>query len=72
MCKCNEKRIAEYPNRSNYMRKLYQVPRVPATVKPRCCVINYHSITKLNPTAIISKGTPLNLMQPHDRAGLAA
>src|SRR5262249_305443 len=32
--KCNKKRIADYPNLSNYMRELYRVPGVSATVKP--------------------------------------
>jgi len=70
--KCNKKRIADYPNLSNYMRELYQVPGVAATVKPRYYVINYYSIAKLNPTGIIPKGTPVEFGQPHDRAQLAA
>jgi len=70
--KCNKKRIADYPNLSNYMRELYQVPGIVATVKPRYYVINYYSIAKLNPTGIIPKGTPVDLGQPHDRARLAA
>jgi len=70
--KCNKKRIADYPNLSNYMRELYQVPGIAATVKPRYYVINYYSIAKLNPTGIIPKGTPVDLGQPHDRARLAA
>ncbi len=70
--KCNQKRIADYPNLSNYMCWLYQVPRIAATVKPRYYVINYYSIAKFNPTGIIPKGTPVDLGQPHDRARLAA
>jgi putative glutathione S-transferase len=70
--KYNKKRIADYPNLSNYMRELYQVPGIAATVKPRYYVINYYSITKVNPTGIIPKGTPVDLAQPHDRARLAA
>jgi putative glutathione S-transferase len=70
--KCNKKRIADYPNLSNYMRELYQVPGIAATVKPRYYVINYYSIAKLNPTGIIPNGTPVDLEQPHDRARLAA
>jgi putative glutathione S-transferase len=46
--KCNKQRIADYPNLSNYMRDLYQVPGVADTVKPRYYVINYRSIAKLN------------------------
>jgi len=70
--KCNKKRIADYPNLLNYMRELYQVPGVAATVKPRYYVINYYSIARLNPTGIIPKGMPVDLQQPHDRARLAA
>ena len=70
--KCNRQRIADYPNLSNYMRELYQVPGVAATVTPRYYVINYYSIPKVNPTLIIPKGTPVDLGQPHDRARLAA
>jgi len=70
--KCNKKRIADYPNLSNYMRELYQVPGVAATVKPRYYVINYWSIKRLNPTGIVPKGTPVDYSAPHDRARLAA
>ena len=70
--KCNRQRVADYPNLSNYMRELYGVPGVAATVKPRYYVIGYYSIKKLNPTGIIPKGTPLDVSAPHDRARLAA
>ena len=70
--KCNRQRIADYPNLSNYMRELYQVPGVAGTVTPRYYVINYYSIPKVNPSGIIPKGTPVDLGQPHDRARLAA
>jgi glutathionyl-hydroquinone reductase len=70
--KCNRQRIADYPNLLNYMRELYQVPGIAATVKPRHYVINYWSIRKVNPTGIIPKGTPVDYVQPHDRARLAA
>src|SRR5882757_1863931 len=70
--KCNKKRIADYPNLLNYMRELYQVPGIAATVKARYYVINYWSIKRLNPTGIIPKGTPVDYEQPHDRARLVA
>jgi putative glutathione S-transferase len=70
--KCNRQRIADYPNLLNYMRELYAVPGIAATVKPRHYVINYYSIRKVNPTGIIPKGTPVDYEQPHDRARLAA
>ena len=70
--KCNRQRIADYPNLANYMRELYAVPGIAATVKPRYYVIGYYSIKKLNPSGITPKGTPVDLSTPHDRARLAA
>jgi putative glutathione S-transferase len=70
--KCNRMRIADYPNLLNYMRELYQVPGIAATVKPRQYVMNYWSIKRLNPTGIIPKGTPVDYAKPHDRARIAA
>jgi putative glutathione S-transferase len=70
--KCNRNRIADYPNLSNYMRELYQMPGIAATVKPRYYVVGYYSIRKLNPAGIIPKGTPVDYDAPHDRARLAA
>jgi putative glutathione S-transferase len=63
--KCNRQRIADYPNLLNYMRELYAVPAIAATVKPRYYVINYYSIKRVNPTGIIPKGTPVEFAQPH-------
>jgi glutathionyl-hydroquinone reductase len=68
--KCNRQRIADYPNLSNYMRELYQLPGIAATVKPRHYVINYWSIRRVNPTGIIPKGTPVDLSATHDRERL--
>jgi putative glutathione S-transferase len=70
--KCNRNRIADFPNLANYMRELYQVPGIAETVKPRYYVINYYSITRVNPTGIIPKGTPVDYLQPHDRTRFAA
>ena len=70
--KCNRNRIADFPNLSNYMRELYQVPGVAETVKPRYYVINYWSIPRVNPTGIIPKGTPVDYGEAHDRARFAA
>ena len=70
--KCNRQRIADYPNLSNYMRELYQVPGIAPTVTPRYYVLNYYSIAKVNPTMIIPKGTPVDFEEPHDRGRLAA
>jgi glutathionyl-hydroquinone reductase len=70
--KCNRNRIADFPNLLNYMRELYQVRGVAETVKARYYVINYYSITRVNPTGIIPKGTPVDYDEPHDRARFAA
>jgi putative glutathione S-transferase len=70
--RCNKKRIADYPNLSNYMRELYQMSGVAETVKARYYVINYWSIARLNPMGIIPKGTPVDYSGPHDRARLAS
>ena len=69
--KCNKKRIADYPNLSNYMRELYSVPGIAATVKPRQYVAGYWSIRRLNPTGIIPKGTPVDYEAPNDRSRFA-
>jgi glutathionyl-hydroquinone reductase len=70
--KCNRQRIADFPNLANYMRELYAVPGVAATVKPRQYVQNYYAIRRCNPTGIIPKGTPVDYSLPHDRARIAA
>ncbi|MBV8452100.1 MAG: glutathione S-transferase C-terminal domain-containing protein, partial [Deltaproteobacteria bacterium] len=70
--KCNGKRIADYPNLSNYMRELYSMPGVAATVKPRQYIAGYWSIQRLNPTGIIPKGTPVDYEAPNDRARFPA
>ena len=70
--KCNRSRIADMPNILNYMRELYAVPGIAATVKARHYVINYWSIPRVNATGIIPKGTPVDYTAPHNRARLAA
>ena len=70
--KCNRNRIADFPNLLNYMRDLYAVPGIAETVKPRYYVMGYYSITRVNPTGIIPKGTPVDYQKPHDRARFAA
>ncbi len=72
--KCNKKRIADYPNLSNYVRELYQVPGIAETVRLRYYVTSYYSLTRINPYGITPKGTPqpYDLASPHDRGRLAA
>ena len=68
----NGNRIADFPNLLNYVRELFAVPGVAETVKPRYYVMGYYSITRVNPTGIIPKGTPVDFKKPHDRARFAA
>jgi putative glutathione S-transferase len=70
--KCNRNRIADFPNLLNYVRELYALPGVAETVKPRYYVMGYYSITRVNPTGIIPKGTRVDFKKPHDRARFAA
>ena len=69
--KCNLRRIADYPNLSGYLRDLYQVPGVAATVNFAHIKRHYYaSHTMINPTGIVPKGPALDLDAPHDRARL--
>lgn len=65
--KCNRKRIADYPNLSNYTRDICAIPAVRKTVHPRQYIANYYSIERLNPPGIIPRGTPADFTLPHDR-----
>jgi len=66
--KCNLKRIADYPNLSNYLRELYQVPGIAETIDIDYIKRHYYySHTGINPTQLIPKGPALNFDLPHDR-----
>ncbi len=70
--KCNLRRIADYPNLSNYLRDLYQVPGVPGTVNLHHIKAHYYrSHRSINPTGIIPVGPEIDLSVPHDRARFA-
>ncbi len=56
--RCNRQRIADFPNLFAYLKRLYAVPGIAATVKPRYYVINYWSNKRFNPSGIVPKGTP--------------
>jgi putative glutathione S-transferase len=67
--KCNWKRIADYPNLSNYLRDLYQVRGVAETVDLDQIKRHYYgSHAKINPTGIVPLGPELDFSAPHDRA----
>lgn len=66
--KCNLRRIADYPNLSNYLRDLYQVPGVAATVSMDQIKRHYYmSMRNLNPSGIVPKGPALDFTAAHDR-----
>jgi len=66
--KCNLRRIADYPNLSGYLRDLYQVPGVAATVDMRHIKGHYYeSHRMINPTGIVPKGPALDLDAPSGR-----
>ena len=66
--KCNIRRIADYPNLSNYLRDLYQVPGVSSTVNMQHIKTHYYtSQPTINPNGIIALGPELDYSMPHDR-----
>lgn len=71
--KCNLRRIADYPNLSNYLRELYQWPGVRETVSFDHIKRHYYmSHPQINPTCIVPVGPEIKLDAPHDRARLPA
>ena len=66
--KCNLRRIADYPNLSNYLRDLYQVPGIAETVSLDHIKRHYYgSQRQVNPTGIVPIGPILDFDSPHDR-----
>ncbi len=71
--KCNLRRIADYPNLSNYLRDLYQVAGVAETVNMDHIKQHYYGSHKqINPSGIVPLGPQLDFSAPHDRGRLAA
>jgi len=69
--KCNWRHIYEYPNLSNYLRDLYQVPGVAETTSLEQIKRHYYgSQRQVNPTGIVPVGPQLDFSAPHDRARL--
>jgi glutathionyl-hydroquinone reductase len=70
--KCNLRRIADYPNLSNYLRDLYQVPGIAETVSLEQIKRHYYgSQRQVNPTGIVPIGPLLDFTLPHDRRRFA-
>jgi glutathionyl-hydroquinone reductase len=67
--KCNLRRIADYPNLSNYLRDLFALPGVASTVDFIHIKRHYYeSHPTINPTGIVPVGPGLDLAAPNDRA----
>ena len=71
--KCNLRRIEDYPNLSNYLRELYQMPGIAETTDMHHIRNHYYrSHESINPHRILPGGPELDLMAPHDREMLLA
>jgi putative glutathione S-transferase len=70
--KCNLRRIADYPSLSGYLRDLYQVRGVAATVNFDHIKRHYYAThDEINPTRIVPIGPLQNLAAPHHRESVA-
>ncbi len=70
--KCNQQRIADYPNLAGYLRDLYQHPGVAETTDFYHIKRHYYfSHTMINPTQVVPKGPQLNLDVAPERSHLS-
>ncbi|PZX00710.1 putative glutathione S-transferase [Pseudomonas sp. 478] len=70
--KCNLRRIADYPNLSNWLREIYQWPGIAETVDFEHIKNHYYGSHKtINPTGIVPKGPAQAFTAPHDRERLS-
>jgi putative glutathione S-transferase len=61
--KCNLRRIADYPNLSRYLRELYHLPGIAATVNLTHIKRHYYiTHTEINPTQIVPLGPVLDFL----------
>lgn len=66
--KCNLRRIADYPNLSNYLRDLYQQPGIAETFNLAHVKRHYYwSHASINPTRLVPRGPELDYMAAHER-----
>ena len=70
--KCNLRRIADYPNLSNWLREIYQWPGIAETVSFEHIKNHYYGSHKtINPTGVVPKGPAQDFTVAHDRARLS-
>lgn len=66
--KCNIKRIADYPNLSEYLRDLYQQPGISGTVNMEHIKSHYYaSHESINPSRIVPSGPDIDFTARHGR-----
>ncbi len=66
--KCNLRRIADYPNLSEYVRDLFQHPGVAETVDIEYIKKHYYgSHETVNPSRVVPLGPDVDFWAPHDR-----
>ncbi|HEY9101139.1 glutathione S-transferase family protein [Chitinimonas sp.] len=71
--KCNLRRIADYPQLSAYVRDIYQLPGIAATVNMDHIKGHYYeSHRTINPSGIVPLGPVLDFTAAHDRRQLRA
>ncbi|WP_348971655.1 glutathione S-transferase family protein [Pseudomonas atacamensis] len=69
--KCNLRRIADYPNLSNWLREMYQLPGIAETVDFQHIKHHYYGSHKtINPTGVVPKGPQQDFSVAHDRERL--
>ncbi|WLG52934.1 glutathione S-transferase family protein [Pseudomonas sp. FP1742] len=70
--KCNLRRIADYPNLSNWLREIYQWSGIAETVNFEHIKNHYYGSHKtINPTGIVPKGPAQDFTKAHDRGRLS-
>ena len=71
--KCNLRRIADYPNLSNWLKEMYQWPGVAETVDFAHIKGHYYASHRtINPTGIVPKGPSQAFDSKHDRQKMSS
>ncbi len=70
--KCMLRPLSTYHHLDNYLRDLYQVPGVAATVRLDHIVTSYYSSERVNPNGIVPITPALDFSRPHDRDRFAS
>ncbi|WP_444934167.1 glutathione S-transferase family protein [Microbulbifer sp. JTAC008] len=67
--KCNRQRLEDFPNLRNYVRELYQWPKVAETVNFHHIKRHYYfSHTSINPTQVVPVGPEIDYNSSHNRS----